>query len=78
MADNTVNGRYNTTDATENMMLFEQVRIPLQIEEDGKVRQVDTRRWVGMLRRYLKNEFEIESKLMTQGLGQAQLVIGSK
>ena len=78
MADNTVNGRYNTTDATENMMLFEQVRIPLQIEEDGKVRQVDTRRWVGMLRKYLKSEFEIESKLMTQGLGQAQLVIGSK
>ena len=59
-------------------MLFEQVRIPLQIEEDGKVRQVDARRWVGMLRRYLKNQFEIESKLMTQGLGQAQLVIGGK
>ena len=78
MADNTVNGRYNTTDATENMMLFEQVRIPLQIEEDGKVRQVDTRRWVGMLRKYLKSKYEIESKLMTQGLGQAQLVIGSK
>ena len=78
MADNTVNGRYNTTDATENMMLFEQVRIPLQVEEDGKVRQVDARRWLGNLRKYLKSNFEIESKLMTQGLGQAQLVIGGK
>lgn len=78
MADNTVNGRYNTTDATENMMYFEQVRIPLQVEEDGKVRQVDARRWLGNLRKYLKSNFEIESKLMTQGLGQAQLVIGGK
>lgn len=78
MSDNTVNGRFNTTDATENMMLFEQVRIPLQVEEDGKIRQVDARRWVGNLRKYLKSNYEIESKLMMQGLGQAQLVIGGK
>lgn len=79
MADNTVNGRFNTSDATENMMYFEQVRIPLQIEEsDGRVRQVDARRWLGNLRKYLKSNYEIESKLMTQGLGQAQLVIGGK
>lgn len=78
MADNAVNGVFNTVDATENMMLFEQVRIPLQMEEDGKVRQMDARRWVGLLRKYLKNEYDIESKLMIQGLGQAQLVIGSK
>ena len=78
MSDNTVEGRFNTVDATENMMLFEQVRIPLQVEEDGKVRQMDARRWVGMLRKYLSSEYEIESKLMMQGLGQAQLVIGAK
>lgn len=78
MSDNTVHGRFNTTDATENMMLFEQVRIPLEMEEDGKVRQVDARRWVNGLRKYLKSEYDIESKLMMQGLGQAQLVIGAK
>lgn len=78
MSDNTKYGRFNTTDATENMMLFEQVRIPLEMEEDGKVRQVDARRWVNGLRKYLKSEYDIESKLMMQGLGQAQLVIGAK
>ncbi len=78
MSDNTKHGRFNTTDATENMMLFEQVRIPLEMEEDGKVRQVDARRWVNGLRKYLKSEYDIESKLMMQGLGQAQLVIGAK
>lgn len=78
MADNTVQGRFNTTDATENMMLFKQVRIPLEYEENGKVRQMDARLWVGMLRKYLKSTYGVESKLMTRGLGQAQLVIGGK
>ena len=78
MADNTVQGRFNTSDVTENFMLFEQVRIPLEIEDKGRTRQVDARRWVGGLRTYLKNQYGIESKLMMQGLGQAQLIIGSK
>ena len=79
MSDNTVNGSFNTVDATENMMLFEQVRIPLvQTEADGRTRQVDARRWVGMLRKELRDKYGIESKLMMQGLGQAQLVIGGK
>ena len=79
LSDNAVNGAFNTVDATENMMLFEQVRIPFEItSEDGKVRQVDARRWVGGLRKYLKDNFGIESKIMMQGLGQAQLVIGAK
>ena len=29
MDENTMNGRYNTTDMTETMALFEQVRIPM-------------------------------------------------
>lgn len=78
LSDNTVQGRYSTSDATENMMLFEQVRIPLEVEENGKVRAIDARRWANGLRKYLKDNFEIESKLMMQGLGQAQLVIGAK
>lgn len=76
MADNTVLGRYNTSVATENQMYFEEVRIPLEEEVNGKVRGVDARRWVGYLRKYLKENYEVESKLMMQGLGQAQLVIG--
>ena len=59
MADNTVQGRFNTSDATENLMLFEQVRIPLEVEVDGKTRQVDARRWVGDLRKYRKTKDNI-------------------
>ena len=75
VSDNTVQGRFNTTDATENFMLFEQVRIPLY---DAKGKAIDAKGWAGDLRKYLKNNFQIESKLMMQGLGQAQLVIGGK
>lgn len=75
ISDNTVNNRFTTVDATESMMYFDQVRIPLYNE---KGRAIDARRWANGLRKYLRNEFEIESKLMTQGLGQAQLVLGGK
>ncbi len=73
--DNTVNHRFSLSDATENMMLFEQVRIPLL---DEKERPVDARNWARNLQKYLKNTYQIESKLMTLGLGQAQLVLGEK
>lgn len=75
VTDNTVQGRFNTTDATENMMLFEQVRIPLY-DEAGKA--IDARKWANGLRKYLKDTYQIESKLMMKGLGQAQLVLGEK
>lgn len=79
MSDNTVQGRFNTTDATENMMYFEQVRIPLMREDaKGNLKAVDARGWTSGLRKYLRDNYEIESKLMMQGLGQAQLVLGGK
>jgi len=73
--DNSVAGRNHLSDATENMMYFDEVRIPL-MDDNGKA--TDARKWVGNLRKYLKNNYEIEAKLMMQGLGQAQLVIGGK
>jgi len=75
VSDNTVQGRFNTTDATENMMLFEQVRIPLF---DAENKAVDARKWANGLRKFLKETYQIESKLMMKGLGQASLVLGEK
>ncbi len=78
VADNTVNHKFSTTTATENMELFEQVRIPMFYERNGQQRALDARHWANGLRKYLKNTYQIESKLMMQGLGQAQLVLGGK
>jgi len=78
MADNTVNSRYSTTDATENQMLFEQVRIPLFRERNGKQYAMDTRRFARNLSRYLKSEYDIISKVTTKGLGRATVYLGSK
>jgi len=79
MADNTVNGRFNTTDATENMMLFEQVRIPLYYEKNGKQRAMDTRRFAKQLSKFLKNEpYLIVNKVTTKGLGRATIYLGGK
>lgn len=79
MADNTVNGRFSTTDATENMMLFEQVRIPLYYERNGRQRAMDTRQFARNLSNYLKKApFNIVNKVTTKGLGRATIYLGSK
>lgn len=76
MAKNTVKGRFSTSDATADMMLFEQVRIPLY-DEAGKA--IDARGFVKGLQNYLKNPpYSIVNKLMMKGLGQAVIVLGGK
>lgn len=78
MADNTVKGRYSVTDETENMVLFEQVRIPLYIEKRGRQRAMDTRMFAKNLSKYLKKDFQIINKVTTKGLGRATIYLGSK
>jgi len=75
VSDNTVEGRFNTSDASENRMIFEQVRIPLY---DQNNRAVDARGWVRGLQKYLRERFGVESKISMRGLGQATLTIGEK
>ena len=75
MAQHTVANRFNLADATETMMNFEQVRIPLY-KENGQA--TDTRGFVNELRKYLKNTYDISSKIVTKGLGRADLVLGEK
>lgn len=72
---NTVNHRYSKTDGSENYMYYEQVRMPL-FNANGKA--IDTESYVKDLRKYLKNTYQIESKVQTKGLGKAVLIIGEK
>ncbi len=76
MAQNTVNHRYSMTDATDDIIRFEQVRIPLY-NENGT--PMDTRRFVTNLRKFLsKAPYSLTSKIVTKGLGRANLIIGEK
>lgn len=72
LAANTKEGRFNTSDVTENRMKFEQVRIPLALENG---RALDTRTWARGLQRELRTKYHIKAKLSTKGLGQAVLQI---
>jgi len=73
---NTVNGKFNMSDATENVIRFEQVRIPLY---DANNRALDARQFAKGLQKHFKSEpFNFEVKLMTRGLGEAILVFGEK
>lgn len=76
MAENTVNHRYNLSDATDMMLHYENVRIPLY-RANG--RPMDTRQFVGDLRKFLSAApYSITSKVLTKGLGRANLILGEK
>ncbi len=73
---NTVGGNFNLSDATENFMQLEQVRIPIKNERGM---QLDARGFANQLRKYLQKEpFNITSKVITRGLGEAMIVLGEK
>ena len=76
MDTNAVQGRFNKTDASESLIRFEQVRIPLF---DDKNKALDARDFGKKLQKFLKGApFNFEVKLMTRGLGEAILVLGEK
>jgi hypothetical protein len=76
MQSNTVNKRFNMSDASENLIRFEQVRIPIY---DANGNPMDARAFAKGLQKYLKAApFNFEVKLMTRGLGEAILILGEK
>jgi len=76
MQQNTIKGKFNMSDATENKIKFEQVRIPLY---DANNNAIDARQFAKGLQKYLKAApFNYEVKLMTRGLGEAILILGEK
>lgn len=73
---NCVNGSYNLSDGTESFAQFEQVRIPL-LDEKGKA--MDARAFATQLRKYLQQPpYNITSKVVIRGLGEAVLILGEK
>jgi hypothetical protein len=76
MNQNTVKKKFNRTEASENKIEFEQVRIPLN---DSEGNPIDAREFAKGLQKYLKKEpFNFEVKLMQRGLGEAILIVGEK
>ncbi|MDA0764962.1 MAG: DUF6175 family protein [Proteobacteria bacterium] len=78
MSELTVNGVFNLTTSTENIMLFEQVRIPLfATDAKGKEKAYDVRALGKDLRNKLKT-VGVEAKAENDGLGKVTLWIGHK
>lgn len=76
MRTNTVNSAFNLSDGTESFVQFEQVRIPLK-DKEGKA--LDARAFATSLRKHLANQpFNITSKVIIRGLGEAVLILGEK
>ena len=76
LQENTVKEQFNLSDASENFAQFEQVHIPLK---DKRGINMDARSFARELQKHLaKSPFNIPSKLMIRGLGEAIIVLGEK
>lgn len=77
-SENTVSGRYSLTERSENILKFEQVRIPLYGKNiAGKEVGIDTRGFVRPLVNILKKEpYYLPVSLYQKGLGEVLIVIG--
>lgn len=76
MEENTMQGRFSKMDASEYVIRYEQVRIPLY-KPNGAA--MDTESFVRQLRSVLRKEpYNIPVKIMNRGLGKTILAIGGK
>lgn len=76
LADNSVNHRFSKSDATDTMILYEQVRIPLY-KNNGMAQ--DTYGFARDLARFLgKAPYNIPVKTVNRGLGRCLLILGEK
>ncbi len=80
MEDNCVKGQFSRSDNSENVIRYEQVRIPMTTADSrGRERAVDARSFIQGLTRMLgKEPFNIPVKIFQNGLGEVLLVAGEK
>ena len=75
VAANTMNHMYNKSDASENFIQFEQVRIPMYRENGNPM---DAEHFARNLRQFLRKTYGLQSKVLSRGLGRGVLIIGEK
>ena len=75
MSDNTVNHDFNTKSSNEYFMHFSPVHIPLY---DIRGNQMSTKIFVNDLKKFLKKNYHIDTKITEVGLGRCILSIGEK
>lgn len=76
---NTVSGRFTRSSATENIMKFDQVHIPMIVEkEDGTTEAYAAEDFAKKLAKYMKKVTGVECKRVVKGLGDVTIIMGGK
>lgn len=79
MNDNCVGGQFSLVNSTENTLDFNPARIPVRGKNlAGKETPMDAAGFVRNLSRWLKKQYDIDSRVLPKGLGEAWLVLGGK
>ncbi|QZT38392.1 DUF6175 family protein [Halosquirtibacter xylanolyticus] len=76
MPRNTVKGRFQLNQNSENVLQFSQVRIPLYGDDGwGGQMAYDFETWGGNLRQFLSDSLQVQCDIQTKGLGEVELTI---
>ena len=74
VADNAFNGKYVLGSTSTNVMIFDEIRIPLKHAHNNRPVQVS--RWIRGLRTHLLKDYSVPSKIDVQGKGTVTLLLG--
>lgn len=78
VADNAMKGNYSLQDKTENEVYFDDVRIPMEYEENGKTRGTDANWFAKKLRKYIEEVTGEKCKTDVIGLAEVNVIMGGK
>ena len=79
LSDNCIGGVYNVDDSSEDSIDINPARIPVRdISLGGKERAVEAVDFARKLRKYLMDQYSIDSKVIRKGLGEAWVILGDK
>lgn len=78
MEDNAYKGNFNLSDATEDELFFDEVRIPMTYNKDGVEKGTDAD-WFGkQLQKFIEATTGVKCKVTPVGLGEVELLLGGK
>lgn len=78
LADNTVGGRFSVRNTSTNLMVVEQVAIPMITMRRERPRAMDAGLFGNNLANYIKSLTGVECKVTTKGLGNIHITLGEK
>lgn len=78
VSETAMKGNFSLQDKTENELFFDDVRIPMTVEENGKTKGTDANWYAKGLRKKIEEVTGEKCKVDVVGLGEINIILGGK